>query len=58
MNEEYEGEYDELDYRAEDQYWITDKTLLVEDIQINDRATNSAKTAPQENVFAIRKLQR
>ncbi|RUS71410.1 hypothetical protein EGW08_020831 [Elysia chlorotica] len=63
LNEDGEGEdeYDELDYRADDQYWITDRTLLVEDIQINHRPhrpASSANSAPQESIFAIRKLQK
>ncbi|GFR93668.1 ATP-dependent RNA helicase DHX36 [Elysia marginata] len=61
-NEEFdEEEYDELDYRAEDQYWITDRTLLVQDVQVNNKnkaASSSAKYAPQESVYATRKLQR
>ena len=59
MNDEYEDEYDELDYRADDQYWISDRTLVVEDIQVNHKATTSSKRAevPQENQFALKKLQ-
>lgn len=55
-------EYDELDDRYEDQYWMTDNTLYVEDA-INFSAKNHSAqkpkvTAPVDTVnrYAVNKL--
>ncbi|XP_059143373.1 putative ATP-dependent RNA helicase DHX57 [Physella acuta] len=58
---DYEQNYDELDYRGDNDYWMTDHTLEVQDaIRFNSdvQRERSVKAVGQENSFAIKKLQR
>lgn len=63
-DEDYEEvpEYDELDVRYEDQYWLTDNTLYVEDtIPLGIMGGQTAADCPQKDSispYALNKLLR
>ncbi|CAL1534588.1 unnamed protein product, partial [Lymnaea stagnalis] len=61
--EDYDEEYDELDTRAENEYWLSDRTLVVQDAKRFDWSSQPHKgglvqAVSQENIFAVKKLQR
>lgn len=61
MEADYEQDYDELDYRGDNDYWLTDHTLEVQDaIRFNSAGPRerNVQAVGQENIFAIKKLQR
>ena len=60
-----QDEYDELDFRAEDQYWMTDRNLKIEavhtftsDASADHRREINNTNVSSEHRFAINKLQR
>ena len=60
-----EDEYDELDFRADDQYWMSDRKLQIEDVKTFSSNANTDKrrefddaSISSEQRFAINKLKR
>lgn len=57
-----EDEYDELDHRAEDQYWMIDNKLKIEESYAHGEARDNADTGNVEVVsvstLAVNKLMR